>query len=439
MPRIDAYLRSIEKLNALGAVITSGQPIVLRLADGDRNATQMVPHEQLVAMVREIAPPPAVDAVDAGRPARFEFDGGTQRYRFEVSPAPGRWTVTIAAVTASAGAPSRAPAEAPPDAAGLELQIERTNYDLDDDVGALAPTGFDAAASAARRAGASDVFLFGGQPPMARIGGALQPIGDRPVDADSLESDLSAIVSTELRARWHEQGAVVFATNGSSAGRMRVHWARDRHGSTASIRLVAAEPPAFDQLGVPAGVERWLAGAGLVLIAGAAGSGRSTTLASMIARLGAGRAASIVTIEAPIELVQTSRRSVISQREVPTHAATIRGAIEAASREGPEVIAIDAISRPDEALAALHAARGGALVLAVVGAGTPAGAIEHLGGLAGAVAPPDLVRGMLAEAFVGSLLAVRGRQGVAFAALAGSPEASAYIRAGRALELDGAA
>ena len=105
MGRIDVYLRSIERFGAAGAVLTSGQAVMLRFPTGDRHATQVTPHDQLVALVRECAPPPALDAIDKNRPTRFEIDSNAIRYAISVAPRPGAWQVTIE--PAAQGTPSQ--------------------------------------------------------------------------------------------------------------------------------------------------------------------------------------------------------------------------------------------------------------------------------------------------------------------------------------------
>ncbi len=437
MARIDAYLRSIEKLAAKGAVLTSGQPILLRMPDGDRNATQTVPHEQLVAMVREIAPPPALDAIDGGRRGEFEFDAGPHKYRFDVAPNAGRWVVQIAVVVAAGAGPAPAAiALDTPAAAGVDLVIERTTYDRDDD-GTLAPGGLEVLLTTARRAGATDVLLLAGQAPVARIRGELAPLAERPLDADQLEADLSAMVSTEVRARWNDVGGAVFATGGGTGGggRLRVTWSRDRHGTTAAIRLVAADAPALDRLGVPAGIEAWLGGGGLVLVAGLAGSGRTTAQAALVGRIATGRSASIITLEQPIEILFSSRRSTISQREVPTHVASVALGLALAVREGANVISVSELDSPASAAAALEAARAGALVVACVAAPDAVAGIESVIALAGQATSPELARGLLADTLAGVLVTHRTPDGIAYGALTGSPDAAAYIRAARTHEL----
>ncbi|HRC59130.1 MAG TPA: hypothetical protein PKU97_24575, partial [Kofleriaceae bacterium] len=81
MPKIDAYLRSIERFGATGALLVSGQSVTLRFPTGDRHATQVTPHDLLVALVREVAPAAAIAALEAERAVRFTLDSGGRRGR----------------------------------------------------------------------------------------------------------------------------------------------------------------------------------------------------------------------------------------------------------------------------------------------------------------------------------------------------------------------
>ncbi|MGN6108889.1 MAG: hypothetical protein ACTHU0_27535, partial [Kofleriaceae bacterium] len=98
MAKLDVYLRSIEKFGASGVVLASGQAVTMRFPTGDRQATQTTPHDQLVALVRESAPPGALDQIDKSRPARFELESNGVRYAVSVAPRPGAWQVSIEAV-----------------------------------------------------------------------------------------------------------------------------------------------------------------------------------------------------------------------------------------------------------------------------------------------------------------------------------------------------
>src|SRR5215204_1475042 len=136
MSKLDSYLRSIERFGAAGAILTSGQAVTLRFPTGDRHATQVTPHDQLVGLVREVAPPGALDQIDKHRPAKFDHESNGTRYSVSIAPRPGMWQVTIEAVAAQpapaptaapVAAASRTPAAAP--VAGVDMLIERGQYD----------------------------------------------------------------------------------------------------------------------------------------------------------------------------------------------------------------------------------------------------------------------------------------------------------------------
>ncbi len=93
--RIEFYMRVIEKAGATGALLASGQAVTLRFPTGDRRSTQITPHEQLVDLVRDVAPPLVLDQIDASRQARFELDSGPYRYAIDVHPQRGFWQVFI--------------------------------------------------------------------------------------------------------------------------------------------------------------------------------------------------------------------------------------------------------------------------------------------------------------------------------------------------------
>nr|MBA2544905.1 hypothetical protein [Deltaproteobacteria bacterium] len=95
MRRIEFYMRVIEKAGATGALLASGEAVTLRFPTGDRRSTQITPHEQLVDLVRDVAPPLVLDQIDASRQAQFELDSGGYRYLIDVQPQRGHWQVFI--------------------------------------------------------------------------------------------------------------------------------------------------------------------------------------------------------------------------------------------------------------------------------------------------------------------------------------------------------
>jgi Tfp pilus assembly pilus retraction ATPase PilT len=376
MSKLDVYLRSIERFGASGAVLTSGQAVTLRFPTGDRHATQVTPHDQLVIMVREIAPPAALDAIDKQRPAKFDIESQGTRYAISVQPRPGSWQVEIALgqVAASAAPPPAAPARpatraasAPIDAGG-EMEIERGQYVMPGDAAVAPPTTsgspfLDQLTQHARSVRATDIYLFAGSPPHVRMGSEVSPAGDRgAVEAEQLSREVGIVAPPAARAAWLDGASATFAY-GDGAGRVRVTLTRDRRGPSAAFRLLHGEAPALERLNLGGEVTRWLGERGLIVIAGASNVGKTTLLAAMVRALGE-RKKHVVSIEDPIEIVQAG--ASISQREVGEHVPSFAAGVSAAMREGADVIVIGAVTTTESAHALVDAVAGGHLVLTTV-------------------------------------------------------------------------
>jgi len=369
MSRLDVYLRSIKQLGALGAVLTSGQAVTLRFPTGDRHATQITAHDQLVSLVREIAPPAVVEQIDRARPASFELEASGGRWSIQVVPRPGAWHVAIDPVEAPAAPPPGPPIRPTPRPATVapgggeasELAIERGQYAAPG-AGHAASGGsalLDHLTAGGRAAYASDIYLNAGSPAFQRIGGELTATADRaPIDGDTLARELGQVAPNEARSAWAERGLAVFAY-GDGAGRVRVTLTRDHRGPGATLRLLPAEAPPLAGLGLD-GVADWLRDRGLVIVAGPSGCGKTTALAALVRALGEQRRR-VVTIEDPIELVHVS--GWISQRAIGDHVPGVGDGVAAAMREGADAIAIGAVQSAADAAAVIEAVAGGHLVL----------------------------------------------------------------------------
>lgn len=403
MSKLDVYLRTIEKFGATGALLTSNQPVVMRFPQGDRHATQVTPHDQLVVMVREISPPAALDAIDRQRPAQFAIDSNGTRYSVTVTPRPGAWQVAIDAAAPERAAPAQAPAPraAAPAAAPGELLIERGQYDAPAEARPTASgsTLLDELTRAARGNRATDIYLTAGAPPLARAA-ELSAIGAA-IDGDTLSREVGVVAPAAARGAWAEGGAATFAYS-DGAGRVRVTLARDHRGPTATLRLLPDAVP-LERLNLDVG--DWLDRTGVVLIAGGGGAGKTVTLAALVGALAA-RKRHVISLEDPIEIVQHS--PLVSQREVGTHASTLAGGVASALRENPDAIAISDVRSHEAAVAVLEAAHSGALVLATVLAPSGGLAVERLVELAGKS------RQILDHTLLGTILPVAGRSGRTF-------------------------
>jgi len=222
----------------------------------------------------------------------------------------------------------------------------------------------DAFLELAVKQGGSDVHLVSGQPIRIRLNGQLEPVRFRDVSAGDMNDFLDEFMTPAQRATLHEQQHVDFAYQSQVAGRFRVNAYRHTNGLAAAFRVIPAEPPTLESLGLPAVVAQMLAvGKGLVLVTGPTGSGKSTTLAGMISHLNGTRRGHIVTIEDPIEFVHPFHKCVVTQREVGTHAPSFAEAMRSVVREDPDVVMVGEMRDRETISLALTAAETGIMVL----------------------------------------------------------------------------
>ncbi|HTL33450.1 MAG TPA: ATPase, T2SS/T4P/T4SS family [Kofleriaceae bacterium] len=430
MARIEVYFRSIEKFGASGAILTSGQAVTMRFPQGDRHATQVTPHDQLIGMVREIAPPPALAQIDASRPAKFDVESQGVRYTLTIQPKPNAWQVlieaggssqpaqTAPAPAAQTGPTPRAPRAQTAPSELAEMTIERGQYA--EQPGPRSTSGspyLDQLTSAARSARATDVYLATGTGPVARVGSELQPLGDaRSLDAETISRELGVVAPADARASWTERGIGVF-TYGDGIGRVRATLTRDHRGPGASLRLLVGEPPAVERLGLGREAVVWLdERGGLILVAGPSGSGKTTTLAALVRGLGE-RRRRVVTLEDPIEIIHVTN-PWISQRAIGEHVPTLVAGVAAAMREAVDAIVLGSIASAEAANAAVDAVAAGHLVLATISASSARHAADQLVDLL-PYDRRDLARGALEHSLLGTIAPVVKGGGRSFEVVVG--------------------
>jgi twitching motility protein PilT len=222
----------------------------------------------------------------------------------------------------------------------------------------------DAFLQLAREQGCSDLHLAVGLPPVLRLHGELVPVKYRDLGAEELESLISEILADEQWATFTAGTDLDFAYTREDLGRFRVHLFRTINGLRATFRIVPAVIASLDSLGLPPIVKKLTDyHQGLILVTGATGTGKSTTLAAMIDHLNSTRKFNIITLEAPIENVHTSKKSLVIQREVGTHVSSFAEGLRAALREDPDVILVGELRDTETILLALTAAETGHLIL----------------------------------------------------------------------------
>jgi twitching motility protein PilT len=212
--------------------------------------------------------------------------------------------------------------------------------------------------------GCSDVHFAVGVPPLLRMHGDLMPIKFRDLTQPELESYLAEICSKlhldELR-RGHD---VDFSYVSSTGGRFRVNVFRKDTGVGATFRAIPTDIPGIERLGLPPIVRKLCdQHQGMILVTGSTGTGKSTTLASMIDYLNQTRRLNIISLEDPIEFVHKSKQSQVIQRELHTHLPSFAEGVRAAMREDPDVILVGELRDAETIRWAMTAAETGHLVL----------------------------------------------------------------------------
>ena len=223
---------------------------------------------------------------------------------------------------------------------------------------------------AAVEAGASDVHLKLGQPPVIRYDGDLTQLPDwAPLSEPDLEEVLDAItmISPRRREYFDEMGDLDIAYSYPSLPRFRVNGFRQRGATSFAFRVIPSDIPTFGQLGLPKGVARLAEERrGLVLVTGPTGSGKTTTLASMLDQVNRSRRQHIVTIEDPIEILHPDRGCIVNQREVGLDTESFGQALRRVLRQDPDVILIGELRDTETAHTALQAAESGHLVFSTL-------------------------------------------------------------------------
>lgn len=222
----------------------------------------------------------------------------------------------------------------------------------------------DAFLKLGREQGCTDIHFAVGMPPLLRSLGELIPIKYRELTDQELESLINEIIDGHQKALFENGSDIDFAYQSHEVGRFRVSLYRKTSGIGAAFRLINDNIPSLDELGMPPAVAKFInTHQGLILVTGATGTGKSTTLASMLNLLNSSRRLNIITLEDPIEHIHHSQKSLVVQREVGTHVDSFANGLRAALREDPDVILVGELRDPETILMAMTAAETGHLVL----------------------------------------------------------------------------
>ena len=224
----------------------------------------------------------------------------------------------------------------------------------------------------------SDLYLTADAPPLFRVDGATTPAIDRAFDAEEVEALIRAVLSEREAAEFDRTHELNTARLISGVGRFRVNVFQQRGQIGLVARLIPIEFPTADQLGLPASLLTLIMQKrGLILVTGATGSGKSTTLAALLDHRNRNSRGHILSIEDPIEFVHQHRGCVVTQREVGVDTESFAAGLKSALRQAPDVILIGEMRDLETVEAALHFSETGHLVLGTLHANNANQAVER--------------------------------------------------------------
>lgn len=295
----------------------------------------------------------------------------------------------------------------------------------------------------ASQRGASDLHFTSGQPPACRVEGVLQPLPYPPMSSQLCRELTFSVLTETQRAKLESELDLDFSMDVAGIGRLRgnAHFARGT--VEAAFRFINRSNPSLEQLGLPSIVKKLCQmDEGLILITGATGSGKSTTLAAMIEEISRTRSGVIIVLEDPIEYVFPPALSLVKQREIGRDTQSFPSGLRHALRQDPDVIAVTELRDQESVQVALQAAETGHLVLATFHASEPVKALDRILEMFGAEMLPQ-IRAQLGNGLKAvisqRLLPKADGQGrvLATEVLTASPAVSACLRTGRMEQIVG--
>jgi twitching motility protein PilT len=213
----------------------------------------------------------------------------------------------------------------------------------------------------------SDLLLVAGEPPTIRINGVLYRSDTAPLDGAEIEDLVVPVLPPHAQKQFREQGIADASRKLAGAGRFRINLHRERGRGAAVIRALPRRVPALASLDLPPGIEALSRlPRGLVLIGGATGSGKSTTLAAIVDDINRREAKHIITVEDPIEFEHTNQKSIIQQIEIGIDAPDFPTALRSALRQAPDVLVVGEMRDAETMKMAMGAGETGHLVFSTL-------------------------------------------------------------------------
>jgi len=417
--RIDPFVDVLLRERGDQLYLLPDEPVTM-VKDGKprKVSRQPLTDQHIYALLVEVAPSEAADHIDKMAETEFEYIADRGMVRVRIVPEMGRLTAVVAPagnssaeppVAAAAAGPARAAAAGAPATAGargaagagapaVAAQREPAvagGPAAPPTASASPPAGLPMDFAAAQYQGAeralgellkalvnsasSDLHLRVGEPPVFRTHGEMKRQNTPPLSSEQLELMLLSVMPERNRAEWKETGDSDFAYEIRGLARFRVNAARDRKGPIAVFRVIPAQVVTVEQLSISKEVQQlcYLT-KGLVLVTGPTGSGKSTTLCSLVDLINRTRTDHIITIEDPIEFAHENKKCVITQRQVGVHTDSFKRALRSALREDPDIVLVGEMRDLETIAIAIETAETGHLVFGTLHTTTAASTVDRI-------------------------------------------------------------
>ena len=281
---------------------------------------------------------------------------------------------------------------------------------------------------------ASDLHLSAGNPAIVRVYGSLKRLKADPLTSDNIRTMLYSIMTDDQRADYEKDLELDFAISFGEKARFRVNAFTNRNGSAAVFRTIPSVVPTMEELELPAIMRRFAElEKGIILVTGPTGSGKSTTLASMVNHINENMDKHILTVEDPVEFFHTSKKSLVNHRELGADTHSFARALKSALREDPDVILVGEMRDHETISLALTAAETGHLVFGTLHSSSAAKTIDRIIDVF-PTGDKEMIRAMLSSSIQGviaqTLLKKAGGKGrvAAFEVLVGTSAVRNLIR-----------
>jgi twitching motility protein PilT len=362
--------------------LSGGVAPMLRISDQLRPLkTKPVAADEVAALAAAIMPAGA-------DPQQFAFSCGVGHFVGSLVDVSGTKVLVIreGAAPEPAASPSASPSDAPIE---LDIQEEKkeqqhSGIDQADDIYAMPKAAegtimIDKLLTAAVKGGVSDIHITVGQPPVFRQDGGMKPQNTKVLTADDTNGLMKSITPERCQAELAEKGGTDFGFAFGDMARFRVSVFKQRGSIAMVLRQIPNKMLTPEQLGVPEVCKRMVTRPrGLFLVTGPTGSGKSTTLASLIDFINQNYDHHIITIEDPIEFYHYSKKSTVNQREVGTDVTSFSEALRRALRQDPDVILVGELRDLETIEAAISAAETGHVVFGTLHTSSAQGTVNRI-------------------------------------------------------------